>query len=132
MAVKLVNMRVSAANLINTFQKPHSSELYTSAVHNGAHYKASQSTRRVCVSLTVLIQEHSDRDPAHVEPVQEVLDVLAGDGVSPVGLLIFHHSLSHGGHHIIVAVSDLNHSICETKTSEVCVCMFVSTGRTGR
>ncbi len=79
----------------------------------------------MCESLTVLVQEHSDRDPAHVEPVQEVLDVLACDGVGPVGLLIFHHSLSHGGHHIIVAVSDLNHSICEAKTSEVCVCVCV-------
>lgn len=81
-----------------------------------------------CESLTVLVQEHSDRDPAHVEPVQEVLDVLAGDGVGPIGLLKFHHSLSHGGHHIIVAVSDLNHSICEAKTSEVCVCLLAQVG----
>lgn len=73
------------------------------------------------VCLTVLVQEHSDWNPAHVEAVQEVLHVLAGDGIGAVGLLILHHSLSHGGHYIIVAVSDLNHSICEAKTTEECV-----------
>lgn len=65
--------------------------------------------------LTVLVEEHSDGNPAHVEPIQKILHVLAGDGVGTVGLFKLHHTLSHGGHHVIVSVPDLNHSLCEAE-----------------
>lgn len=67
----------------------------------------------------MLVEEHSDGNPAHIEPIQEILHVLAGDGVGTVGFFILHHTLSHGGHHVIVSVSDLDHSFCEAKTTEM-------------
>lgn len=56
--------------------------------------------------LTVLVDEHADGDAAEVEAVQEVLDVLVGDRVIAVGVLVLQHSLCHGGHYIIVPVPD--------------------------
>lgn len=56
--------------------------------------------------LTVLVDEHADGDAAEVEAVQEVLDVLVGDWVIAVGVLVLQHSLCHGGYYIIVPVPD--------------------------
>lgn len=55
-------------------------------------------------TLTMLVDEHTYRDAAHVEAVQEVLDVLAGDGVLTERIFVFNDPLSHGGHNIIVSV----------------------------
>lgn len=52
----------------------------------------------------MLIDEHSDGDAAHVEAVQEVLDVLASDGVLAKGLLVLDDTLCHSGYHVIVPV----------------------------
>lgn len=64
----------------------------------------------VCVclwQLTVLIDEHADGDAAGVETVQEVLDVVVGDGVLLAeGLFELDDPLSHGGHHLVVPVPD--------------------------
>lgn len=63
----------------------------------------------------MLVEQHPDGYPAHIETVQEVLNVLADDRVCAVCLFVLHHSLSHGGNHIVVPVSDLYDRICETK-----------------
>lgn len=54
--------------------------------------------------LTVLVDEHADRDTTHVESVQEVLDVLASDRVLAKGVFVLNDALRHSGHHIIVPV----------------------------
>lgn len=59
----------------------------------------------------MLVHEHADGDAAHVEAVQEVLDVLVGDGVHAEGLLVLQDALSHGGHHVVVAVPDVHQSL---------------------
>ena len=64
-------------------------------------------------TLTVLVDEHSDGDAAQVEAVEEVLDVLVGHWVVPIGVLILDDSLCHGGHHVVVAVTDGDQSIGE-------------------
>lgn len=65
--------------------------------------------------LTVLVHEHACGDAAHVETVQEVLNVLVGDGVHAERLLVLHHALSHGGHHVVVPVPDVYQSLCKAK-----------------
>ena len=65
--------------------------------------------------LTVLVQKHPDGDAAHVEAVQEVLDVLADDGVRAVGLLVLHQPLGHGGNHVVVSVQDLDDGVGEAE-----------------
>lgn len=57
--------------------------------------------------LTVLVDKHSYGDAAGVETVQEILDVVVGDGVLlGEGVLVLDHPLSHGGDHLVVAVPD--------------------------
>lgn len=57
--------------------------------------------------LTVLVDEHSYGDAAGVKTVQEVLDVVVGDGVLLAeGVFVLDHTLSHGGNHLVVAVPD--------------------------
>lgn len=65
--------------------------------------------------LTVLVEQHPDGYSAHIETIQEVLNVLADDRVCAVCLFVLHHSLSHGGNHVVVPVSDLYDRICETR-----------------
>lgn len=55
----------------------------------------------------MLVHEHACGDAAHVEAVQEVLNVLVGDGVHAKSLLVLHHPLSHGGHHVVMPVPDV-------------------------
>ena len=52
----------------------------------------------------MLVHEHARGDAAHVEAVQEVLHVLVGHGVHAERLLVLHHPLRHGGHHVVVPV----------------------------
>lgn len=55
----------------------------------------------------MLVDEHTDGDAAGVKTVQEVLDVVVSDGVLLAKcIFILNYSLSHGGNHLIVAVSD--------------------------
>ena len=54
----------------------------------------------------MLVDEHTNRDAAHIEAVQKVLNVLAGDGVRTKRIFVFNDPLSHGGHHVIVPVPD--------------------------
>lgn len=65
--------------------------------------------------LTVLVEQHPDWYPAHVETIQEILNVLADDRVRAVRLLVLHDALSHGGDDIVVSVPDFYHRVCETK-----------------
>lgn len=65
----------------------------------------------------MLVEQHPDGYPAHVETIQEVLYVLADYRVRPVRLFVLHHSLSHGGDHVVVPVSDLYDRVCETVSS---------------
>lgn len=64
--------------------------------------------------LTVLVEQHPDGYPAHVETIQKILKVLADDRVCAVRLLVLHNSLSHGWNDIIVPISDFYHCVCET------------------
>lgn len=59
----------------------------------------------------MLVHEHARGDAAHVEAVQEVLNVLVGDRVHAEGLLVLHHALSHGGHHVVVSVANVYQSL---------------------
>lgn len=56
----------------------------------------------------MLVDEHANRDAAGVEAVQEVLDVVVGDGVLLAeGVLVLDHALGHGGDHLVVPVPDV-------------------------
>lgn len=71
--------------------------------------------------LTVLIDEHADGDAAEVEAVQEVLDVLVGDGVIAIGVLVLQHALGHGGHYVIVPVPDGDQGVREpSEKADIC------------
>lgn len=61
--------------------------------------------------LTVLIDEHTDGDAAHVESIQKVLDVLVGDYVLGKYLFVFYDTLGHGRHDVVVPVPDGNQGI---------------------
>lgn len=63
----------------------------------------------------MLVEQHPDGYPAHVETIKKILNILADDGVRAVRLFVLHNSLSHGGNYIIVPISDLYNRICETK-----------------
>ena len=61
--------------------------------------------------LTVLVDEHTDGYSAHVEAVQEVLDVLVGDWILGEGFFVLYDTLGHGWHHIVVPVPDSHQGI---------------------
>lgn len=65
--------------------------------------------------LTVLVDEHAERDAVGVKAVQEILDVAADERVKAELLLVLDDPLSHGGNYIVVAVADLNQKLQETK-----------------
>lgn len=64
----------------------------------------------------MLVDEHAKRDAIGVEAVEEVLDVAADEEVKAKLLLVLDDSLSHGGNHIIVTVTDLNQQVQETES----------------
>lgn len=66
----------------------------------------------------MLVYEHAYGDTAHVETVQEVLDVLVGDRIHAKRLFVLHHPLSHCGNHIVVPVSNVDQSLCESEEEE--------------
>lgn len=66
----------------------------------------------------MLVDEHADGDAAEVEAVQEVLDVLVGDRVITVGVLVLQHSLCHGRYYIIVPVPDGDQGFGEPSEKE--------------
>lgn len=68
--------------------------------------------------LTVLVDEHAERDAIGVKAVQEILDVAADERVEAELLLVLDDPLSHGGNHIVVAVADLNQKLQETKKNK--------------
>lgn len=56
----------------------------------------------------MLVDEHADGDAAGVEAIQEVLDVVVGDGVLLAeGVFVFDHPLGHGGDDLVVSVPDV-------------------------
>ena len=61
----------------------------------------------------MLVHDHACGDAAHVEAIQEVLDVLIGHRVGAKGILVLHHSLCHGGNHVVVAVPDVHQRLSE-------------------
>lgn len=61
----------------------------------------------------MLVDEHPDRDAAHVEAVQEVLDILVGYRVLAEGLFVLNDALGHGWHDIVVSVSDGHQGVNE-------------------
>lgn len=62
----------------------------------------------------MLVDEHAEGDAVGVEAVEEILDVAADKGVEAELLLVLYDPLSHGGNHVIVAVTDLNQELQET------------------
>lgn len=62
----------------------------------------------------MLIKQHPDGYPAHIEAIQKILKILADHRVCAVRLFVLHDPLSHGGDDVIVAISDFDHRICET------------------
>ena len=71
----------------------------------------------VTVQDGVLVDQHVDGDPGHVEPVQEVLDT-GGDPclvkVLTTVLRLHHHdSLGHGGDHVLVPYADVLQALGE-------------------
>lgn len=67
----------------------------------------------------MLVYEHAKRDAIGVEAVEEVLDVAADEEVKAKLLLVLDDSLSHGGNHVIVTVTDLNQQVQETESKSV-------------
>lgn len=63
----------------------------------------------------MLVDEHAERDAIGVEAVEEVLDVAADKRVKAKLLLVLDDSLSHGGNHVVVTVTDLNQELQEAK-----------------
>lgn len=63
----------------------------------------------------MLVDEHAERDAVGVKAVEKILDVAADEGVKAKLLLVLDDTLSHGGHDVIVAVSDVNQDFQETK-----------------
>lgn len=70
----------------------------------------------------MLVDEHAERDAIGVEAVEEVLDVAADEEVKAKLLLVLDDSLSHGGNHVIVTVTDLNQQVQETESKSVKKC----------
>jgi len=62
-------------------------------------------------SLTVLVDEHAERDAIGVEAVKEVLHIAADEGVETKLLFMFDDTLGHGGHHVVVPVTNLNQDL---------------------
>lgn len=67
------------------------------------------------MGLTVLVDEHAERNAVGVEAVEEILDVAADKGVEAKLLLVLDDSLSHGGNHVVVTVADLDQELQETE-----------------
>ena len=65
--------------------------------------------------LTVLVDEHAERDAVGVEAVEEVLDVAADEGVKAKLVLVLDDPLSHGGNHVVVTVTDLDQQLQEAE-----------------
>lgn len=63
----------------------------------------------------MLVDEHAKRDAVGVKAVEKILDVAADEGVKAKFLLVLDDALSHGGHDVVVAVSDVNQDFQETK-----------------
>lgn len=59
----------------------------------------------------MLVDKHADRYTAHVETVQEVLNVLVGDWVLAEHRLVLNDALCHGGHYVIVPVPDIHQGV---------------------
>ena len=66
----------------------------------------------------MLVHEHARGDAAHVEAVQEVLNVLVSHRVHAERLLVLHHPLSHGGHHVVVPVPHRHQRLREPEVIE--------------
>ena len=87
------------------------------------HTLSTWITLALCMTITkaqptVLVKKHPDGYAAHVEAVQKVLHVLAGDGVCAIGLFVLHNTLGHGRHDVVVSVTNLYNSIRETGTGK--------------
>lgn len=67
------------------------------------------------VGLTVLVDEHAERNAVGVEAIEEILDVAADKGVEAKLLLVLDDSLGHGGNHVVVTVADLDQELQETE-----------------
>jgi len=64
--------------------------------------------------LTVLVDEHSDADPRHVQSVQKVLNTVFRLLVHGVRLLEFEHSLSHRLNGVRMPVADHHQSLAKS------------------
>lgn len=78
----------------------------------------------------MLIDQHPDRYPAHVEPVEEVLYGVLSARVHLVRLLQLQHALSHRLHDVRVPVADVDQALAETdRDGDSVLCWGVGCGR---
>lgn len=61
--------------------------------------------------LTVLVNEHAERNAVGIKTVQEILDVTANEWIKPELFLVFYHALGHCRNNIVVSVSDINQNM---------------------
>ena len=69
--------------------------------------------------LTVLVDEHSDADPGHVESVQEVLDAVVHLGVDRVRFFELKDALRHRLHHVRMPVANLHQCLAKPKIKKI-------------
>ena len=70
---------------------------------------------RCSSGLTVLVDEHAERDAIGVKAVEEILDVAADERVEAKLLLVLDDSLRHRGNHVVVTVTHLDQELQEAE-----------------
>jgi hypothetical protein len=63
----------------------------------------------------VLIDEHADADPGHVETIEKVMNSMFNRLVDRMRFTQFNHTFGHGRHDIGVTISNLDQSLAESK-----------------
>lgn len=63
----------------------------------------------------MLVHQHPEGDAVGVEAVQEVLYIVADEGIEAVRFLILDHPLGHRGHHVIVPATYPVQGVQETE-----------------
>lgn len=69
--------------------------------------------------LTVLVDQHTDGNSGHEEPVQKVLNVVLRLSIDVVRFLELQHPLRHSFHDVLVPVPDLHQRLTES-TRKAC------------
>ncbi len=68
--------------------------------------------------FTVLVDEHADTDPGHVETIEKVMNSMFNRLVDRMRFTQFDHAFGHRWHDIGVTISNLDQSLAESKSFE--------------